>query len=87
MDPQSKMDVEAKVADSDPPAYNEIIRMSGEETAKLDRKIVMKLDLILVPIVAMFYFLAFLDRANIGNARVVCIVPNREVMPWSVVAC
>ncbi|KAF9473919.1 MFS general substrate transporter [Pholiota conissans] len=29
-----------------------------------------KMDLCLLPVVTMFYFLSFLDRANIGNARV-----------------
>lgn len=38
--------------------------------AKLDRKMLLKLDLILVPMMCALYLLAFLDRANIGNARV-----------------
>lgn len=63
---EHKMDPESKVVDSDE------LEASPEESAKLDRRIVLTLDLILVPVVAMFYFLAFLDRANIGNARVVC---------------
>ncbi|KAK0504485.1 major facilitator superfamily domain-containing protein [Armillaria luteobubalina] len=29
-----------------------------------------KLDLFLLPVIAMFYFLSFLDRTNIGNARI-----------------
>lgn len=37
---------------------------------RLERRTVMKLDLLLVPIVCGLYLLAFLDRANIGNARV-----------------
>lgn len=37
---------------------------------RLERKTVMKLDVLLVPIVCGLYLLAFLDRANIGNARV-----------------
>ncbi|KAL1960931.1 hypothetical protein VTO42DRAFT_5915 [Malbranchea cinnamomea] len=71
-DSQSKMDmdVEAKVADSDSGTPNELSHLSEEQLAKLDRRLVLKLDLILVPIVGMFYLLAFLDRANIGNARV-----------------
>jgi hypothetical protein len=36
----------------------------------LERKTVLKLDLLLVPMMCMIYLLAFLDRANIGNARV-----------------
>lgn len=49
--------------------------MSEEAWADLDRKTLLRLDLLLVPIVAMLYLLSFLDRANIGNARVVCPPP------------
>ncbi|PAV17561.1 MFS general substrate transporter [Pyrrhoderma noxium] len=35
-----------------------------------ESKVVRKLDISLIPIVTLFYFLSFLDRANIGNARV-----------------
>ncbi|PAV17566.1 MFS general substrate transporter [Pyrrhoderma noxium] len=34
------------------------------------RKIVRKMDVHLVPVVTIFYLLSFLDRVNIGNARV-----------------
>ncbi|EON67345.1 hypothetical protein W97_06598 [Coniosporium apollinis CBS 100218] len=36
----------------------------------LERKTVLRLDLLLVPMMCMIYLLAFLDRSNIGNARV-----------------
>ncbi|OBT54896.1 hypothetical protein VE04_04891 [Pseudogymnoascus sp. 24MN13] len=36
----------------------------------LDKKTLFRLDILLVPLVASMYLLAFLDRANIGNARV-----------------
>ncbi|OCB91746.1 MFS general substrate transporter [Sanghuangporus baumii] len=35
-----------------------------------ERRIVRKLDFCLIPLMTMFYLLSFLDRANIGNARV-----------------
>lgn len=41
------------------------------EWAGFDRKLVLKLDMLLIPLVTTVYLLAFLDRANIGNARVV----------------
>lgn len=75
-----KKDVETGVIDSDSGAPSGLAQMSEEEIAKLDRKLVLKLDLILVPIVAMFYLLAFLDRANIGNARVVCSILGYDFM-------
>jgi hypothetical protein len=36
----------------------------------LDRQTLWRLDVLLVPLVCAMYLLAFLDRANIGNARV-----------------
>ncbi|KAJ8090738.1 hypothetical protein PM082_018304 [Marasmius tenuissimus] len=36
----------------------------------LERTVWRKLDLFVLPTVAMFYFLSFLDRTNIANARV-----------------
>lgn len=36
----------------------------------LDKKTLFRLDILLVPLLASMYLLAFLDRANIGNARV-----------------
>lgn len=36
----------------------------------LDKQTLWRLDILLVPLVASMYLLAFLDRANIGNARV-----------------
>lgn len=36
----------------------------------LDRQTLLRLDLLLVPLVCSMYLMAFLDRANIGNARI-----------------
>ena len=44
------------------------------ELRKLDRQTVARLDLMLLPNVIIMYLLAYLDRANIGNARVVSMV-------------
>ncbi|KAH9057685.1 MFS general substrate transporter [Lactarius vividus] len=37
---------------------------------KVLRRATLKIDFYLIPIISMFYFLSFLDRSNIGNARV-----------------
>ncbi|KAF8659466.1 hypothetical protein AX16_001833 [Volvariella volvacea WC 439] len=37
---------------------------------RLERRVWKKLDICVLPVVAMFYLLSFLDRSNIGNARV-----------------
>lgn len=44
---------------------------SDEQWKAFDRKLILKLDLLLIPLLTMVYLLAFLDRANVGNARVV----------------
>ncbi|KAL3460954.1 major facilitator superfamily domain-containing protein [Aspergillus heterothallicus] len=41
-----------------------------EEERKLDRATLRRLDLILMPMTLILYLLAWLDRANVGNARV-----------------
>ncbi|KAF8629371.1 hypothetical protein AX17_005667 [Amanita inopinata Kibby_2008] len=42
----------------------------------LDRVVWRKLDLFVLPVVAMFYLLSFLDRTNLGNARVAGLQKN-----------
>lgn len=44
---------------------------NGFQRAHMDRRITLKLDLFITPLVTMVYLLSFLDRTNIGNARVV----------------
>jgi hypothetical protein len=43
--------------------------VSDEEDSKLSKRITRKCDLRLVPMLASLYLVAFLDRANIANAR------------------
>lgn len=40
------------------------------DRARLERRTVAKLDFLLVPSMSILYLLAFLDRTNVGNARV-----------------
>jgi hypothetical protein len=44
-------------------------RMSPEEKAAFDKKLLLKLDFRLVPWLSLLYLLSFLDRTNIGNAK------------------
>ncbi|KAL2136207.1 hypothetical protein VTI74DRAFT_5085 [Chaetomium olivicolor] len=44
--------------------------LTAEEKAEVDRKLVWKLDWILLPWLCFLYLLAFLDRTNIGNAKI-----------------
>jgi hypothetical protein len=44
--------------------------LSVAEQIKYERRVVRKLDLTLIPLLTLLYFLSFLDRANIGNAKI-----------------
>ncbi|KAL2161713.1 hypothetical protein VTH06DRAFT_8275 [Thermothelomyces fergusii] len=44
--------------------------LSEEEKAQVERRLLWKLDLMLMPWLCLLYLLAFLDRTNIGNAKI-----------------
>ncbi|KAI1756528.1 major facilitator superfamily domain-containing protein [Xylaria castorea] len=50
---------------SDPDAH-----LNQEEKDKIERALLWRLDLVLIPWLCLLYLLAFLDRTNIGNAKV-----------------
>ncbi|GAW16013.1 hypothetical protein ANO14919_054350 [Xylariales sp. No.14919] len=50
---------------SDPDAH-----LDQEEKDKIEKRLVWRLDLVLIPWLCLLYLLAFLDRTNIGNAKV-----------------
>lgn len=43
---------------------------ASEITPQMEEKILRKMDLRLIPMLAVLYLLAFLDRGNIGNAKI-----------------
>jgi hypothetical protein len=45
------------------------IGKSPEEKAAIDKKLMRRVDLWLIPWLCLLYLLSFLDRTNIGNAR------------------
>ncbi|KAJ5447276.1 Major facilitator superfamily domain general substrate transporter [Penicillium cf. griseofulvum] len=45
--------------------------LSDEERAEIDRKLLWQLDMRLVPWLSLLYLVSFLDRTNIGNAKLV----------------
>jgi len=67
-------DIESSGTRSPAVEYDELpdpdIGKSPEERAKLDKALVWKMDLWLIPWLSLLYLLSFLDRTNIGNARV-----------------
>ncbi|KAH8724607.1 major facilitator superfamily domain-containing protein [Phaeosphaeriaceae sp. PMI808] len=48
---------------------DQVERQLGEVDPVLEAKLVRKLDLHIIPVVMLLYLLSFLDRVNIGNAR------------------
>jgi hypothetical protein len=44
--------------------------MSSEEKADYEKKLVRKLDLRIIPWLTLLYLISFLDRTNIGNAKI-----------------
>ncbi|KAI0581696.1 UhpC Sugar phosphate permease [Pyrenophora tritici-repentis] len=52
---------------------------SDEERARLDKALVWKMDLWLIPWLSLLYLLSFLDRTNIGNARVAKMEPDLKM--------
>ncbi|CAG9953978.1 unnamed protein product [Clonostachys rosea f. rosea IK726] len=63
----SKEDMEAAIADCQRENTSTIIIPDRQ----LEKKVVHKLDLRLAPMFAVLYFVAYLDRSNIGNAAIV----------------
>ena len=49
--------------------YDPDAGLSAEERAKNERKLLWKLDLKLIPWLCLLYLISFLDRTNIGNAK------------------
>ncbi|KAI7940473.1 hypothetical protein MJO28_014125 [Puccinia striiformis f. sp. tritici] len=40
-------------------------------SSSLERRALLKLDLLIIPMLSLFYFLSYLDRSNLGNVRIV----------------
>ncbi|KAJ5724573.1 hypothetical protein N7493_006301 [Penicillium malachiteum] len=55
--------------------------LSEEERAKIDRRLLWKLDLRLIPWLSLLYLASFLDRTNIGNAKLVGLTKELNISP------
>jgi hypothetical protein len=71
---ESTMDIKEDVRTAEEQVEKAELNTS-EELVHLDKKILLKLDLSIIPVVCLIYLLAYLDRSNIGNARVVSHTP------------
>ncbi|KAL9631100.1 MAG: hypothetical protein Q9164_006076, partial [Protoblastenia rupestris] len=61
--------------------------LSEEERAKIDRRLLWKLDLRLIPWLCLLYLISFLDRTNIGNARLVGLEDSLNITGGQYNAC
>ncbi|WWC63807.1 uncharacterized protein I303_106412 [Kwoniella dejecticola CBS 10117] len=61
--------------------------MSEEDRNALEKKIVRKIDLVIMPIVAILYILNFLDRANLGAAKLQGIMTDLHLSTQQFAAC
>jgi len=67
------------IVDGLPPDPDE--GLSVEEKAKIDKALLWKLDIALIPWLSFLYLISFLDRTNIGNAKVVSSLARRVRQP------
>ncbi|CAG9970426.1 unnamed protein product [Clonostachys byssicola] len=71
----SKQDMEATIADPQLEDASTIVIPDRQ----LEKKVVQKLDLRLAPMFAVLYFIAYLDRSNIGNAAIVGLTEDLKL--------
>lgn len=70
---ETKLDVEFEgksVTGDNNVDHFEDLSESFDADPDLERKVLWKLDLLLMPLMSLLFLFLFLDRANIGNARV-----------------
>ncbi|RMJ22804.1 transporter [Aspergillus sp. HF37] len=60
---------------------SEEVQPTAEER-QLDRQTLNRLDVLLMPMTLILYFLAWLDRANVGNARVAGMDEDLDLSDW-----
>ncbi|KAK5173423.1 uncharacterized protein LTR77_002104 [Saxophila tyrrhenica] len=60
---------------------------SDEERARIDKKLVRRLDLMLIPWLSFLYLVSFLDRTNIGNAKIDGLIKDLNMTSGEYNAC
>ncbi|PNP77094.1 hypothetical protein FNYG_09563 [Fusarium nygamai] len=61
-----------------PNAYHDV---SGEYPTKKRKKVLLKMDLHIIPLLMILYLLSYIDRANIGNAKIEGIEADLGLTP------
>ena len=59
-----------ETAVKDEQQYIEELSMNAEQFAAEEKKLVRKIDMYLLPTIWIMYLLSYMDRTNIGNAKV-----------------
>lgn len=73
-------DVESSASKDETTADQYIAAYDGKGTAE-EKALIRKQDLRIIPLCGFMYLLAYLDRSNIGNARVLNADTNNDVRP------
>ncbi|PPJ57191.1 hypothetical protein CBER1_07009 [Cercospora berteroae] len=60
---------------------------SDEEREEIDKKLLRKLDMKLIPWLTLLYLISFLDRTNIGNAKIDGLIPDLQMTQGQYQAC
>ncbi|GAA5936454.1 uncharacterized protein JCM15063_001891 [Sporobolomyces koalae] len=64
-----------------------IVEETVQEDSAAARRAVRKLDMVVLPLAAMVYLLNFLDRSNIGNAKVAGLATDLHLTPRQYLTC
>ncbi|KAA1083650.1 hypothetical protein PGT21_002527 [Puccinia graminis f. sp. tritici] len=51
-------------------------------TLSQEKRALLKLDLLLIPILGLFFFLSFLDRSNLGNVRIIGLQKDLDMSDY-----
>lgn len=67
------------VPDHDQSAARELAAMSPEEYAAFEKKVLRKMDWNIIPWITLLYLMSFLDRVNVGAARLVGMLTELQL--------
>lgn len=73
----SKLDEKSSVSENNvaPSPCEELYRPEVDTNGVDEKKLMRRVDLHIIPWLAVLYFLNFMDRGNIGNAKVISCIP------------
>jgi hypothetical protein len=69
----------SNLAEERRPYARELAAMSSEEYAAFEKKTLWKMDLNIIPWITLLYLISFLDRVNVGAARLVGLMEDLKL--------